>query len=180
MYANPFNSGCVVNQLDCVVLGATEMDTRFNVNVVTGSDGHIMGGSGGHSDAAAGAKLTIVTANLLRSRLPILRDDIVTITTPGETVDILVTEYGIAVNPRRQDLIERFTAAGLPLMTIEQMKSLAEEIAGVPEPISLSEKIIAVVEYRDGTIIDVVLSTRGLIVTGAVYAAPDSFNIRRN
>lgn len=161
MYASPFNSGCVVNQLDCVVLGATEMDTRFNVNVVTGSDGHIMGGSGGHSDAAAGAKLTIVTANLLRSRLPILRDDIVTITTPGETVDILVTEYGIAVNPRRQDLIERFTCAGLPLMTIEQMKSLAEEIAGVPEPISLSDEIIAVVEYRDGTIIDVVYKPAG-------------------
>lgn len=161
MYASPFNSGCVVNQLDCVVLGATEMDTRFNVNVVTGSDGYIMGGSGGHSDAAAGAKLTIVTSNLIRSRLPILRDEIVTITTPGETVDILVTEYGIAVNPNRADLTERFTAAGLPLMTIEEMKSLAEEIAGVPEPIALTDEIVAVVEYRDGSIIDVVYKPVG-------------------
>lgn len=160
-YASPFNSGCVVNQLDCVVLGATEMDTRFNINVVTGSDGYIMGGSGGHSDAAAGAKLTIVTSNLIRSRLPILRDEIVTITTPGETVDILVTEYGIAVNPNRADLAERFMAAGLPLMTIEAMKALAEEIAGVPEPIALTDEIVAVVEYRDGSIIDVVYKPVG-------------------
>lgn len=156
MYASPFNSGCVVNQLDCVVLGATEMDTRFNVNVVTGSNGYIMGGSGGHSDAAAGAKLTIVTANLIRSRLPILRDEIVTITTPGETVDVLVTEFGIAVNPRRQDLIERLSRRGLPLKTIEELKYMAEDIAGIPEPIALSNHIVAIVEYRDGTIIDVV------------------------
>lgn len=156
MYASPFNSGCVVNQLDCVVLGATEMDTQFNVNVVTGSNGYIMGGSGGHSDAAAGAKLTIVTANLIRGRLPILRDEIVTITTPGETVDVLVTEYGIAVNPRRQDLIECLSGRGLPLKTIEEMKQLAEDIAGVPDPIALTDDVVAVVEYRDGTIIDVV------------------------
>ncbi len=157
LYANPFNSGCVVNQLDCVVLGATEMDTNFNVNVVTSSNGLIMGGSGGHSDAAAGAKMTIVTANLTRSRLPILRDDIVTITTPGQTVDILVTEYGIAVNPARQDLIELFTQQKLPLYTIEEMKQLAEKIVGKPEPITLQkDKVVAIVEYRDGTVIDVV------------------------
>ncbi|MGL4667148.1 MAG: citrate lyase subunit alpha [Saezia sp.] len=155
MYASPFNSGCVVNQLDCVVLGATEMDTQFNVNVTTGSDGMIMGGSGGHSDAAAGAKLTIVTANLLRGRLPILQEDIMCITTPGETIDVLVTEYGICVNPRREDLLKRFEARGLPLMSIEKMKELAEKIAGKAEPVSLNQnKIVGVVEYRDGTVID--------------------------
>lgn len=156
MYANPFNSDCIVNQLDCVVLGATEMDTHFNVNVVTGSNGNIMGGSGGHSDAAAGAKLTIVTANLIRGRLPILRDEIVTITTPGETVDLLVTEYGIAVNPLRQDLLNRLSGRGLPLKTIEEMKQLAEDICGIPDPIALTDDIVAIVEYRDGSIIDVV------------------------
>jgi citrate lyase subunit alpha / citrate CoA-transferase len=46
-YANPFNDGCAVNKLDCVILGATQVDSDFNVNVVTGSDGKIMGGSGG-------------------------------------------------------------------------------------------------------------------------------------
>ena len=60
----PFNSGCIVNHLDCAILGATEIDTDFNVNVLTGSAGGHHGGSGGHSDAAAGAKMTIITANL--------------------------------------------------------------------------------------------------------------------
>ncbi len=114
-YANPFNAGCAVNRLDCVILGATEIDTDFNVNVVTGSDGIIMGGSGGHSDTAAGAKLTIIVANLVRGRWPIIRDRVLTATTPGETVDVLVTDQGVAVNPRRSDLtgfVEGSRAAG--------------------------------------------------------------------
>lgn len=160
-YASPYNAGCAVNKLDVVILGATEMDTDFNVNVVTGSDGVIMGGSGGHSDAAAGAKVTIVVANLLRGRLPIIVDTVLTATTPGETIDILVTERGVAVNPRRADLKEKCLAAGLPIKDIQELKELAERIAGVPKPIKTGEKIVAVVEYRDGTIIDVVRQVEG-------------------
>lgn len=155
-YANPFNSGCVVNQLDVVILGATEIDTAFSVNVITGSDGIIMGGSGGHSDAAAGAKVTIIVTSLLRGRLPIIVDKVLTVTTPGETVDVVVTECGIAVNPRRCDLRRRLAAAGMAVMNIEELKLLAERIAGKPQPITLTDKIVAVVEYRDGTVIDVV------------------------
>lgn len=160
-YASPFNAGCAVNQLDAVILGATEIDTDFNVNVVTGSDGVIMGGSGGHADAAAGAKVTIVVANLLRGRLPIIVDKVLTATTPGETIDVLVTERGIAVNPLRADLKEKMLAAGLPVKDIQELKELAEKIAGVPKQIKTGEKIVAVVEYRDGTIIDVVRQMEG-------------------
>lgn len=155
-YANPFNSGCIVNKLDVVILGATEIDTKFNVNVITGSDGKIMGGSGGHSDAAAGAKLTVIVANLLRGRLPTVVEDVLTVTTPGETVDVLVTERGVAVNPLRTDLIEQFAAAGLATVDIHELKALAEKIAGPAKPLELGDKIVAVVEYRDGTIIDTV------------------------
>lgn len=155
-YASPFNNGCAVNQLDAVILGATEIDTDFNVNVVTGSDGVIMGGSGGHSDAAAGAKVTIIVANLLRGRLPIIVDKVLTATTPGETIDVLVTERGIAVNPRRADLKQQFLAAGLPVKDIQELKALAEQLAGAPKAIKTGDKIVAVVEYRDGTVIDVV------------------------
>ncbi len=155
-YASPFNAGCAVNQLDVVILGATEMDTDFNVNVVTGSDGVIMGGSGGHADAAAGAKVTIIVANLLRGRLPIIVDKVLTATTPGETIDVLVTERGVAVNPRRTDLKEKFLAAGLPIKDIQELKQLAEKIAGAPKELKTGDNIVAVVEYRDGTIIDVV------------------------
>jgi len=155
-YASPFNLGAAVNKLDAVVLGATEIDTNFNINVVTGSNGVIMGGSGGHSDAAAGAKVTIVVANLLRGRLPIIRDQVLTATTPGETIDVLVTERGVAVNPRRADLREKLQAAGLLLKPVEELKILAEQIAGIPQSITTQQKIVAVVEYRDGTVIDVV------------------------
>ena len=61
--------GAVVNNLDVVILGATEIDTNFNVNVTTASDGVIMGGSGGHSDTAAGSKLTIIVTKLAKSKI---------------------------------------------------------------------------------------------------------------
>ncbi len=156
LYANPHNAGCIAHQLDIVILGATEMDTDFNVNVTTGSDGIIMGGSGGHSDTAAGAKLTVIVSKLVSARLPLIRDKVTTITTPGETVDVLVTDRGIAVNDRRGDLKARFREAGLPVMTMGELKALGEKFTGIPKPLATMEKIVAVVEYRDGTVIDVV------------------------
>ncbi|MBS3995246.1 MAG: citrate lyase subunit alpha, partial [Alkaliphilus sp.] len=160
MYGNPHNKGCVVNHLDVMILGATEIDIDFNVNVTTGSDGTIMGGSGGHSDTAAGAKLAIVVTQLTRSRLPIIVDKVMTATTPGESVDVLITERGIAVNPRRQDLLEKFRDLNLRVMTIQQLKEIAEGMTGIPEKTEQEEKIVAVVEYRDGTVIDIVRKVR--------------------
>lgn len=156
MYGNPHNKGAVVNNLDVMILGATEIDTDFNVNVTTGSDGIIMGGSGGHSDTAAGAKLVIVVTQLIKGRLPIVVDSVTTVTTPGETIDVLVTERGIAVNPKRQDIIEKLQKSNLPIMTIEELKELAEEMTGIPKKIENDDKLVAVVEYREGTVIDVV------------------------
>ncbi|TGE31038.1 citrate lyase subunit alpha [Desulfosporosinus sp. Sb-LF] len=156
MYGNPHTKGAVVNCLDIMILGATEIDTEFNVNVTTGSNGVIMGGSGGHSDTAAGSKLSIVVTNLMKSRLPIIKDQVTTITTPGESIDVVVTERGIAVNPRRADLIEKLRNTNLPLVTIDELKTMAEKITGVPKGVQALEKIVAVVEYRDGSVIDVV------------------------
>lgn len=155
-YANPSAKSCAVNKLDVVVLGATEVDVNFNVNVLTDSNGNIMGGSGGHSDTAAGAKLTIVVANLLRSRLPIVVEEVIAKVTPGETVDVVVTDKGVAVNPKRQDLIDLFNKAGINVVDIKELKNLAESISGKPRKIKLTEQIVAKVEYRDGEIIDYV------------------------
>lgn len=160
MYGNPHNKGAVVNNLDVMILGATEIDTDFNVNVTTGSSGVIMGGSGGHSDTAAGAKLAIVVTQLVKGRLPIVVDTVTTVTTPGETIDVLVTERGIAVNPKRQDLLEKLKAINLPVMTIEALKEMAEGMTGVPEKIERDNEVVAVIEYRDGTVIDVVNKIR--------------------
>ncbi len=156
MYANADNKGAVVNKLDVVILGATEMDTDFNVNVTTGSNGTIMGGSGGHSDTAAGSKLCIIVSQLANSRISVLKDRINTVTTPGETVDILVTERGIAINPKRTDLIEKFKDSHLPIRTIEELRDMAVAMTGKPRDIEYDDKIVAVVEYRDGSVVDVV------------------------
>lgn len=155
-YGNPHTKGAIVNCLDVMILGATEIDTDFNVNVITGSDGVIMGASGGHNDCAAGAKLTIIVTNLLKGRLCVVRDRVTTVTTPGETVDVLVTEYGIAVNPRRTDLLEKLKDSGLPLVDIHELRRIGIRLTGVPEEQKFTDRIIGVVEYRDGTVIDVV------------------------
>lgn len=156
LYANPHNKGCLANKLDIVVLSALEVDTDFNVNVITGSDGVIRGASGGHSDTAAGAKLSIIVAPLMRGRIPTIIDKVNTVVTPGETIDVVVTDRGIAVNPRRQDLLEILKKTDLPLCTIEELKDKAEKICGKPEPIKYTDKIVGLVEYRDGSIIDVI------------------------
>ena len=106
-YASPGNPGTAVNQLDFVILSALEIDTSFNVNVLTGLDGKIRGAVGGHPDTADGAEIAIVVAPLVRGRIPTVVRKVNTIVTPGSTVDILVTDQGVAVNPVRTDLIER-------------------------------------------------------------------------
>ena len=155
-YANPHNKGCAANMLDIVVLSALEIDTDFNVNVITGSDGVIRGASGGHSDTAAGAKLSIVVAPLIRGRIPTVIDKVNTVVTPGETVDVVVTDRGIAINPLRKDLVEIFKESNLPIYSIKELKDKAERICGKPEPIKYTDKIVGLVEYRDGSIIDVI------------------------
>jgi citrate lyase subunit alpha/citrate CoA-transferase len=156
MYANPHNRGAVVNQLDTMILGATEIDLDFNVNVTTGADGIIMGGSGGHADTAAGAKLALVTSRLNAGGYAKVVDRVGTVTTPGETVDLLVTEAGIAVNPRRNELRDRLVDAGLNVREIDELRSLSSRGALRPRPATAGGRLVAVVEYRDGTVSDVV------------------------
>ena len=145
-----------VNQLDFVILSALEIDTDFNVNVLTGSDGVIRGAVGGHPDTAEAASLTVVVAPLTRGRIPSIVKHVNTVVTPGEVVDVLVTDQGIAVNPRREDVREKLVAAGLPVFSIEHLQQRAEAIVGVPDPIRYKDRIVGVVMYRDNTIIDVV------------------------
>lgn len=156
---NPFVSynyhtkGCFAQMVKVSVLGGTEIDLDFNVNVNTHSDGYLLHGIGGFTDAAD-AKVTIITAPLVRSRVPIILEQVTTVTTPGETVDVIVTEHGIAINPRRQDLLERIKGSRLPIKTIEQLFDIARSITGEPEKPQYADRIVAVIEFRDGTIID--------------------------
>ena len=159
-YANPMNKGAYVNMLDFVILASLEVDTHFNCNVVVDSNGMVTGAQGGHPDTAAGAKCTIVIAPLLQGRTPAICTDVTTVTTPGETVDVVITDYGVAVNPARPDLLECAKAAKLPVKTIEELRDMAYAITGEPEKIEFGDRVVGVIEARDGTIIDVVRQTK--------------------
>jgi citrate lyase subunit alpha/citrate CoA-transferase len=155
-YANPFNAGAMVNRLDCVILGATEVDVDFNVNVNTESNGYLLHNTGGHSDAAAGAKLAIITAPSIRGRLPIIKEAVTTVTTPGKTIDVIVTERGIAVNEHQTELKAELLRRKLPVMDIRDLQRATYQITGQPRPIEFHEEVVALIEYRDGTIIDAI------------------------
>ena len=161
-YANPANKGAFVNKLDFVVLAALEIDTGFNVNVLTGSDGVLRGAPGGHPDTAAGSKVCIIVTPLTRGRMATVCEKVVTVTTPGDCVDVLVTDYGIAVNPLRQDLIDCLDEAGIPHVTIESLKEKAYSLVGRPDDLEWEDKVVAVLEARDGTILDVVRKIKPL------------------
>ena len=115
-----------------------------------------MGGSGGHSDTAYESKLTIITTNLVKSRIPAIRKHIQTVSTPGTSIDIIVTERGIAINPKRQDLISKLKASKLNILTIHDLYQMSMDIAGKPLEHIHDEKIVGVIRYRDGSIIDTI------------------------
>ena len=155
-YASPANGHAWVNSLDAVILGATEIDTDFNVNVHTDSAGIIMGGSGGHSDTAAGAKLAMVIAPLFRARQPIITDRVNCISTPGKDIDVLVTQYGIAVNQKNEELRDRLIRAHMPVVSIEELKAKAESLCGVPKALEHGERVVAKVIGRSGEVQDLI------------------------
>ena len=159
-YAAPGERSAVVDSLDVVILGATEIDTDFNVNVHTDSNGYIMGGSGGHSDTAAGAKLSMIIAPMFRARMPIVTDQVTCISTPGENIDVLVTQGGIAVNPARVELRKQLTAAGLPVVDIQELKEKTERITGAPRKLPHGDRVVAEVIGRNGNLQDRIYSIR--------------------
>ncbi|TBW36096.1 citrate lyase subunit alpha [Siculibacillus lacustris] len=160
-YANLTSKGAYCDRVDMVILSALEIDLDFNVNVITGSDGVMRGASGGHSDVAAGAALAIVVGPLIRSRIPTVVEKCTTVVTPGETIGVLVTDHGIAVNPNRPEVAERLKAAGLPVMTIEELYARAISLTGKPQPIEFLDRVVGLIRYRDGTVIDAVRQVKG-------------------
>jgi citrate lyase subunit alpha/citrate CoA-transferase len=159
LYANPWNRGAVANRLDTMILGAAEVDLDFNVNVTTRSDGVLMGGSGGHADTACGAKLAIVTTRLKAGKYPKIIDSVTTVTTPGSTIDVVVTEAGVAVNPLREELAARLVAAGVNVVPLARLHDLSQTdvspMLGADAAAGQAKKIVALQQYRDGTVIDV-------------------------
>ncbi len=150
---NYHGKGNFASMIDVVVLGATEVDVHFNANVVTHSDGYLLHGIGGWQNCLF-SKCTILPIPLFRDRMPVIRDEVTTLCGPGELIDVIVTERGIAINPRRTDLIEKLKDSKLPIRTIEELKDEAERICGKPAKAKLSDEIVAAIKWVDGTVID--------------------------
>ena len=151
---NYHGKGNFASMVDVVVLGATEVDINFNANVVTHSDGRLLHGIGGWQNCLF-SKCTILPVPSFRDRIPVIVDKVTTLCGPGELIDVVVTERGIAINPLRQDLISATKKFSLPIRSIYEIKQEVEEICGgKPEKPNLGEKIVAVTKWVDGTILD--------------------------
>jgi citrate lyase subunit alpha/citrate CoA-transferase len=150
---NYHGKGNFASMVDVVILGATEVDINFNGNVVTHSDGYLLHGIGGWQNCLL-SKCVILPVPLFRNRIPIIKDQVTTLCGPGELIDVIVTERGIAINPRREDLMDRLKNTSLPLKSIEELKNEAEKICGKPALPKTGKKVVAVVKWVDGTVID--------------------------
>ena len=150
---NYHGKGNFASMVDVVILGATEVDVNFNANVVTHSDGYLLHGIGGWQNCIF-SKCTILPIPLFRDRIPVIRDSCTTICGPGELIDVIVTERGIAINPLRKDLIKAMKNSKLPIKTIQQLKTEADEICGIPALPKLEKDIVAIIKWVDGTVID--------------------------
>ncbi|MCH5173897.1 MAG: citrate lyase subunit alpha [Bacteroidales bacterium] len=153
-YASGQHLGSAVHALDIVILSALEVDSDFNVNVLVGSDGIIRGAVGGHPDTAEDSALSIIVCPLLRGRIPCIVPKVTTLTTPGRSVDVVVTEYGIAVNPARPEIAERLAAAGLNVVDINALCEKAMGMTGRPDPLPFGERVVGIVMDRKGGILD--------------------------
>lgn len=152
---NYHSKGNLTSMMDIVILGATEVDLNFNGNVVTHSDGYLLHGIGGWQNCLH-ARNVILALPLFRDRIPVIVDEVTTLCGPGELIDVIITERGIAINPLRQDLLDSVKGSSLPLKTIKELKDEAEKICGIPRKPQFDEEIVAAVKWVDGTVIDVV------------------------
>ncbi len=152
---NYHGKGNFADLVDVVILGATEIDVNFNANVASHSDGVLLHGIGGWQNCLF-SKTVILPVPLFRDRIPVLVDEVTTICGPGELIDVVVTERGIAINPLRTDLIEKARNSDLPIRTIQELKDEAERICGRPDKPKFKDNIVAVIKWVDGTIIDAV------------------------
>jgi citrate lyase subunit alpha / citrate CoA-transferase len=157
---NYHGKGNFASMVDVVILGATEVDISFNGNVVTHSDGYLLHGIGGWQNCLF-SKCVILPVPLFRNRIPIIKDQVTTLCGPGELIDVIVTERGIAINPRREDLKDRLKHTSLPLKSIEELKNEAEKICGKPALPKTGKKVVAVVKWVDGTVIDSIKQVAG-------------------
>jgi citrate lyase subunit alpha/citrate CoA-transferase len=153
---NYHGKGNFASMIDVVVLGATEIDLGFNANVVTHSDGRLLHGIGGWQNCLFG-KCVVLPIPSMRDRIPVIVDEVTTLCGPGELIDVVVTERGIAINPLRADLIEATQGSNLPIRPLAEIKAEVDALCGGPptKP-QFADEVVAAIKWVDGTVIDCV------------------------
>lgn len=158
-YASPGCRSAAVDSLD-VPCSARQRSTLRSISTSTRTPtAPSWAAAAATATRLPGSKLALIAAPLFRGRLPIVRDRVTCISTPGQDVDVLVTQAGVAVNPKNTELRERLRAAGLPVVDIHELKERAERITGVPAPLPVSDRVVARVISRDGELLDTIRQT---------------------
>ena len=152
---NYHGKGNFASMIDAVVLGATEVDINFNANVVSHSDGYLLHGIGGWQNCLF-SKCTILAIPSFRDRIPVIVDEVTTLVGPGELIDVIVTERGIAINPQRKDLLKAVKNSDLPIKSIKDIYEEVNQISGgkPAKPKADKNKVVAIVKWVDGTVLD--------------------------
>ena len=158
---SPFTSynfhgkGNFASIVDAAILGATEVDVNFNANVVTHSDGLLLHGIGGWQNCLY-SKCTILAIPSFRDRIPVIVDEVTTLCGPGELIDVIATERGLCINPRRKDLMKAIKSSSIPVIDIKELKKEVDAICGgVPAKPKLNRnKVVAIIKWVDGTVLD--------------------------
>ncbi len=167
-YASIASKEAAVNMLDLAVLSTLEVDLGFNLNTVC-ANGRIIGGIGGGQDVAAGADLTIIFMPLATGKdgkgFPKVVEKVYTRTTPGEVIDVVVTEEYAAINPaststHKDAILERAKDFGVQLVTIEDLyaksTAKAQSFGKLPTPAATTDEVVHIIEWRDGSLLDVI------------------------
>ena len=163
---SPFTSynfhgkGNFASMVDVAVLGATEVDVHFNANVVSHSDGCLLHGIGGWQNCLY-SKCSILAVPSFRDRIPVIIDEVTTLCGPGELIDVIITERGIAINPRRKDLLKAMAKSSLPIKSIREIRNEVFTICGKPsKPDFDLNKVVAIVKWVDGTVLDTIFKLK--------------------
>ena len=133
------------------------------------ANGRIIGGIGGGQDVAAGADLTIIFLPLATGKkgkgFPKVVEKVYTKTTPGEVIDVVVTEEFSVINPKSkskyvESLKNRASEFGVTLLSMEELvqksKEKAESFGVVPKLTETTDEVVHVIEWRDGTLLDTI------------------------
>jgi citrate lyase subunit alpha/citrate CoA-transferase len=97
---------------------------------------------------------------VFRKTNAIIRDRVTTVSAPHQSVDAIVTDQGIAINPARKDILKKLKGSPINLVDIKDLRDIAYAEAGKPDEPEYMDRIVSLVQFRDGTFLDTIRQVR--------------------